>query len=437
MLVRLTGKNFRSFKDEFELSMVAAPTRRKSEQNYGVAEVPVAGRRKPLRLLRVAALYGPNASGKSNVLRAADALEWWLVASSRQADSNGAIRCFEPFALQTIDENRPIELGLDVTFEESLLRFEIGFTQNRIEYERLVSYNDKKRMELLIREAGEPIRGTLFEKEDRLRFYTEDMQPHVSAVAKLAHLGPQAGASSIVPYFHALRYSLDHNDFTIASAMQRVFREGTPQDFAKFKDQVSWAMENLIRPSDTGIIREAWLRKTSDLPEELKVFLRSQQPDTKLDEELVVHFIHQGEVEQTLQPEDESAGTRKLLAMSPQFYRLAHQESALFADELSVSLHPTLLTRLVRLVNDPDPSRDRRSQLIFATHDTGLMESSDAQPPALRRDQIYFTRKDNLGRSELYSLTEFKDEAREVHNIRRRYLLGAYGAIPELHGMKI
>ena len=71
-----------------------------------------------------------------------------------------------------------------------------------------------------------------------------------------------------------------------------------------------------------------------------------------------------------------------------------------------------------------------QSQLIFATHDVGLLEGQNGLPPALRRDQVYFTKKDTKGATELYSLAEFKENARAVHNIRRRYMSGLYGAIP-------
>jgi len=77
-----------------------------------------------------------------------------------------------------------------------------------------------------------------------------------------------------------------------------------------------------------------------------------------------------------------------------------------------------------------DPTR--RSQLVFTTHDTGLLEGLNGELPALRRDQVYFTKKDAEGASTLYSLAEFKDEARGVHNLRKRYISGLYGAIPLL-----
>ena len=75
--------------------------------------------------------------------------------------------------------------------------------------------------------------------------------------------------------------------------------------------------------------------------------------------------------------------------------------------------------------------------MIFTTHDTGLLESQDGQPPALRRDQVYFTKKDAEGATELYSLAEFKDDARPVHNIRKRYLSGLYGAIPSVEKLSL
>ena len=125
----------------------------------------------------------------------------------------------------------------------------------------------------------------------------------------------------------------------------------------------------------------------------------------------------------------ESAGTRKLFNIAHNLWSIAHDSITLFADELSASLHPKFLYRLIQIVNNT-PASQANSQLIFTTHDTGLLESHDGQPAALRRDQVYFTEKNNEGESELYSLAEFKDDARPVHNIRKRYLSGLFGAIP-------
>ncbi|HET6250007.1 MAG TPA: AAA family ATPase [Tepidisphaeraceae bacterium] len=166
-----------------------------------------------------------------------------------------------------------------------------------------------------------------------------------------------------------------------------------------------------------------------EYPEAMRKSL-PQTPDFVLpDKQLLLSFIHRGKDRQAIEYSAESAGTRKLLNISEELWILAHESVATFADELSASLHPRLLDVLVRAINEPDSQRIQ-SQLIFATHDTSLLEGRDGLPPALRRDQVYFTKKGTEGMSELYSLAEFKDNARPNHNLRKRYMEGLYGAIP-------
>ncbi|WP_205679187.1 AAA family ATPase, partial [Aquisphaera insulae] len=194
-----------------------------------------------------------------------------------------------------------------------------------------------------------------------------------------------------------------------------------------------WIMNRLLRKADLGICDSSSHTEKVELPEDLRALFSKGQPIP--DTVTVVSFIHDGEVRQALDFSNESSGTRKLFNIAGDFWLLASEEVAIFADELSASLHPRLLDNLIRAANEQ--SEDRRSQLIFSTHDTGLMEGLDAEPPALRRDQVYFTRKNRDGSSELYSLAEFKDDARPVHNIRKRYLSGRYGAMPNLEKIQL
>jgi AAA15 family ATPase/GTPase len=97
MLVRLFGQSFRSLRDPFELSMVAADLKRGEDRDRGVISVPLDGADEPLRLLRTAAIYGHNGSGKSTVLLAAHALNWMVRRSSADAKPDGNIPPFEPF----------------------------------------------------------------------------------------------------------------------------------------------------------------------------------------------------------------------------------------------------------------------------------------------------------------------------------------------------
>src|SRR5262249_7777827 len=103
----------------------------------------------------------------------------------------------------------------------------------------------------------------------------------------------------------------------------------------------------------------------------------------------------------------------------------------LCVDELEASLHPALALSVVRLFNDP-AQNPRHAQLVFATHDTNLLGSIVGEP-ALRRDQVWFTEKDETGATQLYPLTDF--HPRKEKNLERGYLQGRYGAIPFLGDM--
>jgi hypothetical protein len=144
-----------------------------------------------------------------------------------------------------------------------------------------------------------------------------------------------------------------------------------------------------------------------------------------------VSFIHEGGLDHPVDLLDESSGTRKLFTLGPSWYLLATEPVTLFVDELGASLHPRLLDRLVRSVNDAPEAR-AQSQLIFATHDTGLLESQDGLLPALRSDQVYLTKKDVFGGTELYSVAEFEDDLGAATSMRKRYLSGLYGALPSV-----
>ena len=108
MLIEFFGRNYGCFRDEFHLSMLATDI--DPDNPRGVVEVPVEGEAEPLRLLRCAAIYGPNASGKSTVLRAAAALAWQISRSS-QYGSEETIGWYEPFLLGQSDTSDVVRLG--------------------------------------------------------------------------------------------------------------------------------------------------------------------------------------------------------------------------------------------------------------------------------------------------------------------------------------
>ncbi len=381
MLVRLFGRNFRSFKQEFELSMVAADLKRQEDRDRGVFELPINGVDEPLRLLRSVAIYGANASGKSTVLRAAQALRsGWARDSSPRSKPDSDIPPFEPFLLDEDSRKNRVHLGCDVYFQGAILRYEIEYEKKAIQPRRQLTMLEGENDVMLIdRKASGEVSGDLIKRSKANRLYVKEMQPNVAVLSKLAQHGPRKGNDSTHPYYVAIRNATQYADYSIA-AMAFI---GDEND--RFADDLSyrnWIMKHLIRAADVGICDVETRREKTDFPEVLRDSLAKLNSSFKFPEQaVVVSFVHEGNSKQPIDYSDESAGTKKLFNIAADWWRLANEPVSIFVDELSASLHPRLLDRLIRAVNDVDPNRTG-SQLVFATHDTGLLEGQDGLPPA-------------------------------------------------------
>lgn len=434
MLVRLFGRNFRSLKQDFELSMVAADLTRKEDRARGVVELPINGVDEPLRLLRSVAIYGANASGKSTLLHAARALRWLGTDSSPRSKPDADIPPYEPFLLDEESRKNPILLGCDVYFQGAILRYEIEYEKKAILHEQLTILEGQSEVKVIDRQPSGAVHGDLINRSEANRLYVRGMQPNVAVLSKLAQHGPHKGEESAHPYYLAVRNATQYADYS-AATMELLERD--KDRFADDPEYRDWIMKHLIRAADVGICDVQTRREEIDFPAGLReTFAKLSSEVTFPEQVVVVSFVHEGSTRQPIDYSDESSGTKKLFNIAADWWRLANQPVSIFVDELSASLHPRLLDRLIRAVNDGHPNR-ARSQLVFATHDTGLLEGQDGLPPALRRDQVYFTKKDAKGESVLYSLAEFKETARPVHNLRKRYLSGLYDAIPNVEKLSL
>jgi uncharacterized protein len=430
MLVRLFGKNFRSFKNEFELSMVAANLKRQEDRDRGIIRVEIDGFDEPLELLRVIGIYGPNASGKSTVIAAAEALNW-LLESSQASGRNPLVRAYEPFLLDDETRQAKVLLGCDVVFGRSILRYELEYSGQAISRETLSLLNGNDDVVLIDRRSSDDIGGVLITESQANQLYVKEMQPDVGVLSKLAHHGPSKGEESARPYYVAIRDAVRCKDYSSSTRQSSslIGRSDVYERFAEEGEFQLWIMQNLMRQADLGIVDSKVSREQIKISQDTIKMLQLQNARNVSPEEVQISFKHEGKSREFIEMARESSGTRKLFNVSGDFWALAHESVTLLVDEMCASFHPQLLDRLIRGVNDI-PASQTQSQLIFTTHDTGLMEGYDGQPSALRRDQVYFTKKDSSGISDLYSLVEFKDDARAAHNLRKRYLSGLYGAIP-------
>ena len=162
----------------------------------------------------------------------------------------------------------------------------------------------------------------------------------------------------------------------------------------------------------------------------LKPILEEELAEREIDllEEKLPSFSHRGSkgTDVRLPYELESEGTKRMFALAVALIDTLEDGLVLVVDELDSSLHPLLVSRLIELFHDPDVNTNN-AQLIFNTHDTTVLS-----PDLLRRDQIWFTEKDEGGVSTLYSLLDFKPRKGEAFG--KGYLQGKYGAVPVLGG---
>jgi hypothetical protein len=413
MLIQFRVENHRSLRDEQVLSLAAA--------NLGGSEDPRLLRPPELgeALLPAVALYGANASGKSNVLNALAFMREAVLRSHRFWEPEAGVPQ-ESFALSSKAQEPSL---YEVDFLVSGVRFRYGFvlSATRIEEEWLHAWPHGRKQVWFEREGdrfdfGKHLHG----ENETIRGLTRVNSLFLSAAAQNNH----AALLPLFGWFQAahleLRRTLGPEPSRAAflgdlvAGHLSLFKEDK-----KARQREREAIVHLLRSADLGIldmkveVPRPSLSGRFDPPRRVEILLR-----------------HQAEAghEVWLPLEWESAGTVTLLGLATRLVRLLRRGGLLCVDELEASLHPALGLELLRLFQDPRHN-PKGAQLLFTTHDTNLLGNVLGEPP-LRRDQIWFTEKDRAGATHLYPLTDFRP--RKEENLERGYLQGRYGAIPFL-----
>lgn len=402
MLLRFEVSNYRSILDPVELSMIAVDEDRAAARGFEQLSE---------RVLTVAGVYGPNASGKSTVL---EALAWlsFAVRTSLHDWSDFVPRFPHRFG---DGPDRPSTFEVDFVDEGVRYGYRLEVDDSAVLYESLHSYPERRRRTLFERD-GDDInfrRGT-----SRVGGIQELLTPTTLALSAAARLDvPVIGAAGRAlsgirargpkEGWATLFVVSDHDPTTLMFMAHPGHRTtAAAPDLA-----VRQALVELLRFADPEIddvaIRSGDDRDTSDRGYPLRLVRR-----------------HDGEPV-LLEIDEESAGTRAWFSLlGPAFEVLVDGQVLLF-DEIDASLHPRLSARLIELFQDPQ-TNPHGAQLIFTTHDTSLLG-------ALNRDEVWFTEKAPGGATRLIALAEFGgDRVRRSLNLERAYLQGRFGAIPDV-----
>lgn len=415
MLIEFYGENFGCFRDEFRLSMLATDIDRKSER--GIVEVQVEGDKEPLRLLRAAALYGPNASGKSTMVRAAEALHY-LLSSSADLPTDAPLGPYEPFQLGAPKAH--VTLGVKAVVDQVVYDYRVEFGANKVHLETLEQRSGDMPGPLFER-RGQAVSGR-WTDYPLFKLVSESFRPNALLLSLAERLSPIPAGAIAAGLRHRLAMDLEAPE----GMFEWEFVPARARSDSAFKN---WLLTR-VRQADIGVVDLQVVEVEMRMPPLRRGASRGSEPPIERRMSPRLELVHAGETEpQPLPYSRESYGTKRFVEHAPMFYELLHgtENRVAFRDELDRSMHPVLLRELLQHFNCEVPSESVRGQLIFTAHESSLLDD-EAKDAVLRRDQIYFTEKRADGSARLYSLAEFKE--RNNLNVRRRYLQGRYGALP-------
>lgn len=416
MLIQFNFKNFRSFRDDTTLDLSAA---KMSEFNDRVVSVSNE------KILPVAAIYGANASGKSNVYSAFEYMVEYVVNSLHYGD--------DPVKF---GENRPTPFLFDSVSEDSESSFEVYFTVPGDKSEKSYNYGFCIGKEGVTEEwlnyKAKTARDykTIFYRSDEeneldLSGLPKSTRNNIEVALDKQVLIVSLGAKLKVDKCKLVRDWFLANEFAdFGNAYTNFFlSRRLPKGFVEDK-----------------AIQQKVVQYFSSFDENIKGFNveevtaegDSKEPTYKINS---IHKKIDSDEIAEIPLGMESAGTLKMFVLYPELQEVLQNGSVYFIDELNARLHPLLVRNFILIFLNPEVNVNH-AQLIFTTHDTWQLSNQ-----LLRRDEIWFTEKDTDGVSTLYSLADFINEdgtkIRKDESYEKNYLLGKYGAIPTLKTIDI
>jgi uncharacterized protein len=417
MLLRFEATNARSFRDRLEINFLSTAL---SEPSV-VRQIAWRADGAPIGVLPAACIFGPNASGKSNVLRVMHDMRSIVLRSFRRWDPvEGTER--SPFKLDSSSRDMPSRFEVDLVLDGVRHIYGFELDDARILTEWAFRYPRGQRALLFRREGQEVEFGASLGSKDRGA--ADLLRPNALLLSTAAAVSQ--------PHLQLI-YEWFRRNFQLAEASTRSARHLYTADMISDDKRHADQVLALVRAADLGITNVR--RKPLDprLQDQIHRIMRAMGEETGEGEATQLPDLHGlvmshrgegGEVE--LDIDDESLGTMVWLGMAGPLVECLAEGSVFLADEIDASLHPALVRQIVRLFQDP-ATNPHRAQIVFNSHNANLLGESEGKR-LLGRDQIWFADKDHRGRSTLRPLSDFG--VRKGEAVGRRYLAGHYGAVP-------
>lgn len=428
MLVDFSFTNYLSFKDTATLSMLVSGRPENDEPRHVILV-----NNEKYALSTFAALYGPNASGKSNAVRAMMDFVM-LILQSHTLGIDAPIPSYRPFRLDENSRSAPVGFEAEFAIEDIRYAFKVRFDRFSILEEELVFYPEGRRALLYSRSPDKPILfGARFiGKKRELEGFLRKNALFLSTAVNLSNelLKPVYKYFQTQYQFHVSMDSVGH---PIMTTTRNIRVRG--QEYKK-------AVMGFLNAADISVV-DVDIRKNDaagkglSFPPDFPNEFRQAVIDNFQYQPFLGHTVYKdtmpvGKTEYFDLSGEESGGTTKMYELAGEVIDALKGGGVLVVDEFNSGLHPKLCEFIIGLFRDASTNA-KGAQLVITTHDTNLMSRTD-----INRDELWLVDRNARGASELYSINDFsKDEVRKGTNLEKWYLDGRFKGIPSLDSSKL
>ena len=414
MLIEFSVGNYKSIKEIETLTMHAS----KLQAKFPHLEINnVFEKRNDLRLLKSKAIYGANASGKSNIYKALETFKK-IVTGSVSSESILKNRIY-PFALDIKSKEQPTFFQIQFLKGDAIYRY--GFVADNLKiHSEWLFKKVERETELFTRDGSNfEYNNTQFSEGS---FMTGIMKESENKPVETTYLFLTFIGKILKGKVSNQLINFISNNIILVSGLDSEKNKKNAERFIE-DDENKRILSALVRAADMGIDDLGWF--------DLNQFEEDKKVPTKNEKDIWVYAVkkiyNDGKNEDGFEimgmESEESKGTQKMFELAPYIISCLNNGGVLFIDEFDSRFHSLLTKKIVELFNSKSNSK---GQLIFITHDTNLLSSS-----LLRRDQISFATRNKYGVSHFYSLAQFKG-VRGSKSYENDYIHGKYGAIPDL-----
>ncbi|MBP8148283.1 MAG: ATP-binding protein [Limnohabitans sp.] len=414
MLVEFRIKNFRSLRDEQVLSLVAS-----TDKSLLDTHALDTGLKAAPHLLKSAVVYGANASGKSNLIKALQYMRG-VVLESAALQPGQTFDRLQPFKLDTTSGSLPTEF--EVTFILNGVRYQYGFAMNaqRIVSEQLLVYKAFKPQRWFERHFDAQSGKDVYEFGPGMKGAKHLWEGATRSNALFLSVAVQLNSEALRPVFDWFANRLviinEQSPLSAEFSLQMLKQEAQRKAICEFLRAADISIADIKVSTQQAMVQSIRFDLATGKREE-------ESAEQAVDEVKFHHITDNGKAVFDLM--DESSGTRNLLFLTGPILDILNKGLTLVVDELDTSLHTLLVQALVRLFHRPEVNTGG-AQLVFTTHDTSLLDAYGL----FRRDQVWFVEKGPDQSSSLYPLLDFSPRKNEA--LERGYLQGRYGALPIL-----